>query len=269
MSRFKVFALICLFILPAVEIAGQGISFDAGITPAEGRIMLRSQYRHISASATSGSITTRMVPIVVAYGLKPGVTLMARNMYFHRHFSASDVTVKGINDPYLLAKFRLYRKNTRNWVVGVAPHVAVNVPIGATGVGSSTWNPDLGVNVSFRPRFFSVDFSARYRIQDITAASAVDPPDNFAADLAASHIIALNASGESALAPVVEFNYFREVFTGDGQAAPDQLLMVSPGGTFIFSDIAFEMLFQLPLYQGSDPVVKQRYRLIAGLKYMF
>jgi len=269
MNGYRKVLLFLSILVTSLEGAGQGISFDAGLTPAQGRFILRTQYRQMEASSVNTDMTTRMVPLVVAYGVRRDVTLVVRNMYFHRTFSTTDVNLSGINDPYLLVKYKLFRKNTSAWVLGVAPHLAVNVPVGTVGIGTNTWNPDIGLNISFRPRFYAVDFSMNYRIEDITVKSADSGPDQFAANLAASRMVPLNASGSSALAPVIEMNYLRDVGTGGDATAGEQIVMLSPGCSFITSAFTIEALLQLPVYQESETGMRQKYRLIAGMKFLF
>ncbi|MEX0980509.1 MAG: hypothetical protein WDZ47_00335, partial [Bacteroidales bacterium] len=87
----RIQALICaaLFISAVLESSGQGISVDAGLTPAQNRIIVRSQFRSMTMSNDMMTASTQMFPVVFAYGLRPGITVMARNMYVRSLFSNS------------------------------------------------------------------------------------------------------------------------------------------------------------------------------------
>jgi len=110
---------------------------------------------------------TQMVPVVLGYGITSGISIMARSVYVHKSYSNRNIVNSGMNDLYLLSKFRLFRKNTSKYTFGVAPFIASNVPIGSTEVSDRTWNPEMGLNISFRPRFFSMDLSTSFTFIDV------------------------------------------------------------------------------------------------------
>jgi len=270
MNRYVVIFLVSTGLFFSGEGLSQGISFDAGLTPAEGRIIIRSQYRHIYASSPMIGVTTQMVPVVFAYGVRPGLTVMARNMYFNRSFSDSRAFIRGIHDPFVMAKFRVYRKNTASWVLGIAPHIGVNLPVGAEGVSSGTWNPQLGLNASFRPRYLSLDISMAYEIKDLFHPEEATGDDIFTGNVAFSGIVPVNDEGSVVLAPVIELNYLREGIPGSSRTDPGTFLLASPGFSLITSKVAFEGLLQLPVYQSAgEEFLKQRYRVIVGVKLLF
>lgn len=264
-----VFSLM-LFMLPLVNGLGQGISFDAGLTPAQNRLILRSQFRSFSASDAAVTTRTQVVPLVVAYGVRPGITLMMRNMYMRQTMDGSNDVMNRLMDPLLLAKFRLYRKNTANWVLGLAPHLATNMPIGLSGMNTRSWNPEIGMNTSFRPRFLSFDLSAVYQLHDVFAQHESIGGGEFRVNSAFSSVVPVTREGEIAIAPVLEMNYLRSNNGEMDRSLFQQLLFVSPGASLISSILTLEMLLQVPVYQ-EDPVsnTDQGARIIAGLKLMF
>jgi len=66
--------LFVLALIPPAELLAVGISIDAGLTPPEGRWILRSQVRSMSRPAADRSGDARMdrlmVPLVVVHGLR-------------------------------------------------------------------------------------------------------------------------------------------------------------------------------------------------------
>lgn len=70
--------MVCTALIPAAESLAVGISIDAGLTPPEGRWILRTQVRSMSRTAPDGmsdaTMDRLMVPFVVVHGLRPQLT---------------------------------------------------------------------------------------------------------------------------------------------------------------------------------------------------
>lgn len=263
--------LICLFGVVFyfhVNLLAQGISVDAGITAPQDRFILRTQYRYMSMSNSMMSITTQMTPLVLAYGVTSGFTVMAKGMYINQKVDNTSNVNEGINDLFLLTKFRLYRKNTASYVFGLASYIASNIPIGSTEISNRSWNPELGLNISFRPRFFAIDVSTSYIFNDMSNKLASKPGDMFSFNTAFSALIPLKNNSNNAISPVLEMTY---TYQGEGDANPSNgLLFLSPGISFIHSSLSLESLVQIPVYQSeSVNLMNQKSRLILGIKYMF
>lgn len=136
-------------------------------------------------------------------------------------------------------------------------------------ISARTWNPELGLNLSFRPRFFNFDLSTSYTLDDIASKAVQDRGDIYSASTAFSAIVQLNERGTTVLAPVVELNYQRSGMNS-ADANPAELLLVSPGLSLIVSSLALEALVQLPVYQSLVAGgMEHNMRFITGIKYMF
>jgi hypothetical protein len=174
-----------------------------------------------------------------------------------------------VNDLYLLSKFKLYRKNTSSYVFGVASYLASNIPVGSSEISNRTWNPEFGLNISFRPRFLAVDLSISCTFNDILEKSNTEHVNFFGLNMAFSGNIPIKAKNSQAVSPVFEINYSVEGSITKETGA-SEMLFVSPGLSYIYSSFVLEGLFQIPAYQaGSDNFSKQQSRLILGIKYMF
>ena len=268
-NRMKKQIILLLFVtVNSVSTYAGGISVDAGITPPQDRFILRYQYRYMSMENSMMTKRTQMTPIVLAYGVTSGITILARGMYVHQSVSNNSEIKNGFNDLYLLSKFRLFRRNTANYVFGIAPHIATNIPIGSKEISTRTWNTELGLNISYRPRFLAFDISASYSIADITGKLDGEQGNTFNLNTAASGLIPLKTETSSVLSPVLEMTY---TFKEDSENSPDnELMFLSPGLSFIYSDLTLETLFQFPVYQNKNMnVMDQNSRIIIGLKYMF
>ena len=268
----KLFTLLLIFISSSsFLVKAGGISVDAGLTPAQNRFILRTQYRYMTMTNPMMITNTQMIPLVLAYGVTPGFSLMTRGMYVYNSFSNSAEVKSGFNDLYVLSKFRLYRKNTANYVLGIAPHIASNVPIGNTDISERTWNPELGLNISFRPRFFSIDISASYTISDVLKQSTIEQGNVLGLNTAFSAIIPLKDKSNNAISPVVEMSYIQKGKNKNDNLPNKDLIFISPGVSFIHSSLVFEGLIQIPVYQTSsgEDIMNQKNRYIIGMKYMF
>lgn len=265
-SEKVVFLLAVLFSI--ADLKAGGISVDAGITPPQDRFILRSQYRYMSMENALMTRYTHMAPLVLAYGVTPGITVMARGMYIHQTVSNSPEIRNGMNDLFVLSKFRLYRKNAEKYVFGIAPHIASNIPVGSSEISNRTWNPELGLNISFRPRFLALDVSAAYVFSDITGRLDEKPGNIFSINTALSAVVPLKTEHSSAISPVIEWTYQQRAENKNLPKA--DILFISPGASFIFSNLTLEVLLQIPVYQSDNSgMMNQNSRFILGVKYMF
>jgi len=247
-----------------------GISVDAGLTPGQDRWMLRTQYRFMKMQNTTMEIQNHIVPMVIAYGVSSNFTLMARVMYVNRINSMNNAIKKrGFNDAYILLKFKVYRENTANYVLGIAPYFASNIPVGNPDISEKTWNPELGLSMSYRPRFWSIDFASSYTLKDVLNKTEDQESDNLSLNVAFSSIIPLENSN-IAISPVFELTFNKELDTNVHESKNPEVLFLSPGLKFIKSSIVFEVLYQNPIYQQTnESLMKSKSRILIGLRYMF
>ncbi|MEX2369851.1 MAG: transporter [Bacteroidales bacterium] len=266
--KSKILVFTGLLLLVNVGMAAQGISTDAGLTPAQDRWMVRSQLRMMGMENSMMQMNTTMVPVVVGYGITSGSTVMLRNMYVRQNSSNSAEVNSGVNDPYLLAKFRLYRKNTANFTFGMAPYFASNIPVGASEISNRSWDPEVGLNLSFRPRFLAVDISTSYVFNDAMEKINAEHLNKYNFNLAVAGIMPFKKRPDQALSPVIELNYSREG-NQNSIVRTRELLFLSPGFSYIISSLFIEALYQVPVYQSErTDLMTQRPRWILGLKYM-
>lgn len=264
----KKHTILLLILLVSGLVKAGGISVDAGITPPQDRFIFRTQYRYMSMENTMMTRNTQMSPFVLAYGVTSGITVMTRGIYVHQSVSNNSEINNGFNDAYLLSKFRLYRKNTANYVLGIAPHIASNIPVGSKEISNRTWNPELGLNISFRPRFLSFDLSASYVISDISGKLDERPGNIFNLNTAISGVIPLKSLASSAISPVIETTWTS--VQEKAANSESNVIFVAPGLSYIYSNLTLEALMQFPVYQTERAgLMEQNSRLIIGLKYMF
>lgn len=259
---------IILTLVSFLVVRAGGISVDSGLTPAQNRWILRTQYRRMEMYNSMMTTKNQMMPFVIAYGLTSNFTLMARGMYVYKSISTEDTNIKGFNDFYFLSKFKLYRKNTANYVFGIAPFIASNIPVGSKKISDRVWSPEVGINVSYRPRFWAFDFTLSYVFSD---GIGKEGNDIFEMNTALSSVIPFKNKANIAISPVLEFNFKNEFNFKDITAAKAEILFLSPGISYIYSSLVIEALVQFPVYQKieSSKFMKQNTRLIIGIKYMF
>lgn len=265
MKEIRLIVILVLF--TSFSLQAGGISVDAGLTPGQDRWMFRTQYRYMGMENPMMTMENHMVPFVLAYGVSSNLTLMLRTIYVNRIISMSNqIQNKGFNDSYLLMKLKVYRKNTKKYIFGIAPFIASNIPIGNTKISNRTWNPGFGLSISHRPRPWSIDFTSSFSLIDILNKTDIEEKNNFNLNIALSSVIPLKNSN-NAISPVLELTYNTEL--GDG-TQNQELLFLSPGLMFIKSSIILEVLYQNPIFQESnDSLMKSRSRFLLGIRYMF
>jgi len=263
-------AILILLVTATSAAQAGGISVDAGLTPGKDRWMLRTQYRFMEMENSMMTMQDHMVPLVIAYGVSSNFTLMVRTMYVNRIVKMNNkIQTTGINDAYVLLKFKAYRENTEKYVFGIAPYVASNIPIGNPKISGRTWNPDLGLSVSFRPRPWSLDFTSSYTFMDALNKTESEERNNLNLNIAFSSTIPLGNS-DIALSPVFEVSYNKELDANANEGSKQDQLFLSPGFMFIKSSIILEILYQNPIYQQSnESLMKSKSRFLLGLRYMF
>ena len=259
-----------------------GISIDAGLTPPEDRWIFRTQFRSMSRKGDPTSMNREMdtyvVPIVIAYGLRPDLTLMVRQTVKHRKMSMGGVVSRdtGLGDLFVLGKYRLYRHNTREYTFGIAPTLGVEFPTGNDEFSSKTWDLEPGLFASWRSGPWASDFSMAYKWNGFAdrGKDGLNPGDELTVDLALAYQFSIGKKADMSLAPVLEFNYkhtLSDRLSGrDISNTRESLFFVSPGIKFTKSSFILEALLQFPVWQdqrGSQ--LKQGTRLIVGIRYMF
>jgi len=266
----KIIITSLLIIFTSFSAEAGGISVDAGLTPGQDRWILRTQYRFMEMQNSTMNMQTQMVPLIIAYGLTSNFTLMARATYVNRTINMNNVVyVNGFNDPFVLIKVKVYRKNTINYVLGIAPYFASNIPVGNTEISTRTWNPELGLSVSFRPRFWSIDFAASFTFIDATNKTEDLESNSLSLNVAFSSIIPINNSN-TAMSPVLELTFNKEFNSNVSKNSGLEMLFISPGFMFIKSSLILEFLYQIPVYQITNTqVMNSKSRFITGLRYMF
>lgn len=269
MNKFKLFLTGCILLSISWEAIG-GITVNAGLTPAQDRWILRLQYRNMYMYNSMMSSTNQMVPVVLAYGVSSNFTIMGRGLYKNQNVYINDNQVtSGIDDFYLLSKLKIYRKNTAKYSFGIAPFIATNIPIGNSNLSSKTWNPEIGLSISIRPRFWSFDFNTSYRMNDITDISETVLKNNFECHFSAAHQIVFNQNSSFSVFPVIESSYIKQNAT-PGSKLNFERLFISPGIQVMYKNYMIEALYQQPVYQDiNSDAMKVKYNFILGTKVLF
>lgn len=143
-SMITALGALCTQTLLATGALAGGISVDAGLTPAQDRWMLRTQVRYMHRSEDPSPMGREMssfaFPVVLAYGFKPNLTLVVRQIVMHREMSMMSTTERstGLGDLFVLAKYKAYRRNTSRYTLGIAPTLGLQLPTGDDSFTSET-----------------------------------------------------------------------------------------------------------------------------------
>ncbi len=259
--------LINLILLGIGGISYAQISTDAGITPPQDRWIFRVQYRINGTEANGLKNKSQIIPLVLGYGINSNLSILAKVSYIKNTNSSGNTIQQGFNNFYLLLKVKLIRKNTLNYSLGIAPFIASSLPINKTTFNQSVFKPELGINISYRPKYSSLDISSYYTFFYPSKSKELNSAFNI--DIAYSRKVPLSSDYSQLISPVLELNYLKQ-FGSDKSVQRASLLFLSPGITYVNSALVFEALYQVPVNQNDDLIKdKERSRLILGIKYLF
>ena len=261
------FALLLILLFPTAFFSkAEGISVDTGLTPAQDRIIVRLQYRNLLNQMNGNDIVVHMMPIVVVYGLSPDITVMMRNVYraVGTNESMMEMDSRWM-DPFLMGKVKLFRHNDRHYNIGVAGFAGTTFPILKNSI-SKTYNPILGINVSFRPGLWSFDLNNAYEWLNYYIKENNSSARQLQINLAVSRNLIIQGLGNWVLAPVQEFSFVgNNPIDGDSSSFG----FISPGVQLVSPHVKFEGLYQIAVNSNKATGVRNVNRLIIGLRFMF
>lgn len=245
----------------------EGISVDAGLTPAQDRIIVRLQYRTVFNQMGSNDIVMHMLPIVVAYGLTPDITLMMRNAY--RTVGTNETMMEMDNqwlDPFLMGKVKLYRYNAPTYTIGVAGFAGTTFPILGSSV-SKTYSPVVGLNASYRPGLWSFDLNNSFEWVSYNTRENHSTAKQIQVNIAISRNILLPGIDNWIFAPVQEFSYlnYNPTSADDSNAYG----FISPGFQIVSPNVKIEGLYQIAVNSSKNIGITNGNRIIAGIRFMF
>jgi hypothetical protein len=267
-----------LSLLAGAARAGGGISVDAGLTPPEGRWILRAQVRHMQRSDEMSEMGMYKFPFVLAYGVRSDLTLMVKQIITRRSMTMDGVTntESGFDDFFALAKYKAYRRNTRSYTFGIAPTLALEMPTGSDEFSSDTWDLAAGLYFSWRSGVWAADLNMAYKWNSITDRNknGLVPGDVGSLDAAFSYQYSIGGSAFSSLFPVLELNYEHARaarLDGDGvQGTGGSVLYISPGLKYATPSVILEALVRVPAswdQNGSQP--DPATGLLLGVRFLF
>jgi len=283
MRRLSTNLRVCLLCLLCTTNAGlAGISLDTGLTPAEGRWILRTQMRVMSRDAPVGlgdrSMDRLMVPLVVVHATSPKLIIGARQIYESRTMTMNgmETTTSGLNDLYFFAKYKVLRVNTRTYTLGIAPIMGIEPPTGAVDISSESWDLYAGLYASGRAGPWALDFNVGYDARGIAGVThdSAEPGDELGLDLALSRQIPLGGSGRTTLAPVLEL-IWRDVGanTSGGTDLPNSgetTLRIAPGLKYTIDSLIIEGLVSIPVAHDPTGLQLEAGTMgLLGIRWMF
>jgi len=261
---------------------GGGITADVGLTPPLDRWIFRTQVRYVERDDDPTGMGREMqmyaVPVVLAYGLRPNVTVIARQIAFHRRMDMPlvDAEVTGLGDFMLMTKWRALRVNRRDYILGIAPVLGVEAPTGDDDFGSDTWDALTGAFLTARRGPLGADLNVEYVLNaiDDRGGGATRPGDALTANLALSYQFTLDRDATLSLWPVLELTYTdveSDRRNGGGVAdSGGHLLTAAPGVKFARQSFMLEALVQLPVSEDLNGNQLDRgIGMLAGLRYLF
>lgn len=272
--------VLCLSSVWAQTVHATGITADVGLTPPLDRWIFRSQLRYLErqedSSPNGQEMEMYMMPVVVAYGLRPELTVIARQPFLHREMAMpmGNMNDTGYGDFSLITKYRMFRVNRPEYILGIAPILGLECPTGDDDFGSDTWDLLTGVFVSGRTGPSGVDLNLEYKLNGLGDRGGDLPGDELTTTVALAYQFTLNDDATMSLWPVLEISHtYTEPDRQSGHTTPnsgEEILLLSPGLKFARQSFMLELLVQFPVHQ--DQRGNQMERGIGGLigvRYMF
>ncbi len=259
--------LSALLISVTLNSIAEGISVDAGLTPAQDRIIVRLQYRNIFNQMGSNDIVMHIFPVVVAYGLTPDITLMMRNMY--RNVGINETMMEMDSrwmDPFLMGKVKLYRHNAPTYTVGIAGFAGTTFPVLNSSI-SKNYSPVIGLNVSYRPGLWSFDLNNAYEWVNLNTRESQSVAKEVQVNMAISRNIILPGIDNWVLAPVQEFSFLQS--HSNSEDVSNKYGFISPGFQVVSPNVKIEGLYQIAVNSSNNTGVTNGNRIIVGLRFMF
>ncbi len=259
-----------------------GISVDAGLTPAEDRWIIRTQFRYMQRKDDPTPMNQKMdtyaFPVVVAYGFRPDLTLMVRQTVKHKKMSMGGSISRdtGLDDLFVLGKYKLYRRNTRKYTFGIASTLGLEFPTGDDDFSSETWDLKPGLFTSWRSGPWASDFSVAYKWNGFAdrGVGGINPGNELSLDWALAYQFSFGEKARVSLAPVLELSY-KNILSDrlHGRDLPntgESVFYLSPGIKFTVSSFILEALMQIPVWQDQEgSQLKRGTRIIVGTRFMF
>ncbi len=276
LNSFCIYIVTIVLLTSSVKTAG--ISVDAGLTPPEDRWMFRTQLRYMSKENDMTRMNSQMIGSVFAYGLRRNVTLMVKQMVINRTMTMGgmDTKISGLSDLSLMCKYGIFRKNTRDYTVGVASTIALKIPSGDDAFTSETWDVRPGLYLSWRKGYWATDVSLAYARNGFAGENSqgIEPGDEISFDGAAAYQISMGNKSRLSFTPVLELSYNKflpDNFNNQGVInSGESILFISPGVKLTKSSFIFETLLQLPAWQDQNGTqLKHSARGLVGIRFMF
>jgi len=238
-----------------------GISADAGLTPAQDKWIIRTQVRFMQRTndplPMKREMETFMFPMVVAYGLRPELTVMVRQMYARMEMTMNAATTRstGFGDLLIMVKYRALRHNNRHYTFGIAPLLGIELPTGKAPFTSDGLDIKTGLFISGRNGPWAGDLNLTYLLNGIAGGEDdLVRSEELEIIAAIAHQINFDESARTALAPVLELSYMnitQDRISNVKQAnSGESWFGVSPGVKLTHSSIIFESLLRIPVWQN-------------------
>ncbi|MEE8437631.1 MAG: hypothetical protein V3S22_04760 [Candidatus Neomarinimicrobiota bacterium] len=211
-------------------------------------------------------MTMRGNPLVLAYGLSSKLTLIGRIIHMTRLRNATASASSGWNDILLMAKFKLWRKNTAAQTIGLAAVMAGEIPTGSDGFSSDTFAGIAGFQGSLRRGSLALDLNLETKLAELFTKHSEKKRGEWSFNSAIAWLVPIGSSGIMAVTPLVEFTRIVQWKT----EVTGKQFWVSPGIKLTISSFIIEGLFQYPVSQSSTA---QSFTLkpggLIGIRLMF
>ena len=176
----------------------------------------------------------------------------------------------------LLSKWRVLRVNRRDFIIGIAPTIGLEVPTGDSRFGSDTWDLVGGGYFTARRGPWGADMNIEYKLNGVEdrGGGKDRPGDEFNANLALAYQFTLDNNATMSLWPVIELTYAKnQRDRGEGESVAGtggDLTQIAAGLKFARQSFMLEALVQLPVQQDQNGENLDRtIGALLGMRYLF
>jgi len=182
---------VSLLAFAAVSLAGP-ITFNSALPVSEGVGILRSQVKLVrksgDATAQNRVLIVTAVPVVLAYGINPRLTVFGVLPYVDKRM---DITMgatrirretQGPGDALFFGRYTVYQADRPGDTFRIAPFAGIKAPTGSHNTqdafgllprplqpGSGSWDPFAGVAITRQTLGWEFDTAASYRLNTETS----------------------------------------------------------------------------------------------------
>jgi len=243
-------AFVLLAALLGAGPAEAGINTDVALTPPQGTVFLRSQYRGAHAVGVNAEADASGFRATAVYGFRQNLAIYASAAAAHQSMTVPGgrSSASGLTDLVLLARYRFVQADWVGGTARVALLIGGSVPTGQEPFGASTVTGTTAVSFTMRRGRWQVDADLQGTI--VPESDGIDPGDQVRYDATLGYQIPMNGGGVS-IVPLLEVNVEtvsdKDVGGSSISGSGTSQVFLSPGIQIPLKGLMLEGSMQIPV----------------------